>query len=109
MNSFQISVLVAIITGLCVLLYISISRNRCRWCKTGCSMCSGNSKENYQRIRASTHNMPYPMYQSFINNEGSYKYMKQYDDGISDDPFRVFPPVNNYTSRLTSWVRSAST
>jgi len=67
------------------------------------------STRNYDNANDWTSDRPYPAYVSLLDNEGDYKYIDEYVQALRGDPFRNFPPTDNYTTRLNSYLRSAST
>lgn len=67
------------------------------------------STRNYTNTNDWTADRPYPMYVSHLDNEGDYKYIDEYVQALDGNPFRNFPPTDNYTTRLMSYLRSAST
>jgi hypothetical protein len=64
---------------------------------------------NYDNANDWTNDRPYPAYVSLLDNEGDYKYIDEYVQALNGDPFRNFPPTDNYTTRLNSYLRAAST
>lgn len=67
------------------------------------------STRNYTNTNDWTADRPYPMYVSHLDNEGDYKYIDEYVQALDGNPFRNFPPTDNYTTRLMSYLRAAST
>lgn len=67
------------------------------------------STRNYTNANDWTADRPYPMYSSFLDHEGDYKYIDEYVQALRGDPFKHFPPTDNYTTRLMSYLRSPST
>lgn len=69
----------------------------------------GYSTKNYTSANDWTADRPYPMYISHLDNEGDYKYIDEYVQALKGDPFKHFPPTDNYTTRLMSYLRASST
>lgn len=67
------------------------------------------STKTYTNANDWTSDRPYPAYVSILDNEGAYKYIDEYVQALQGDPFKNFPPTDNYTTRLNSYLRSAST